>query len=105
MAIEIKSSLLNDDDFKYTKESLIAVSEIDHKEQWRVKMIEYINQKANSSQDEFFYDMLPSLLFFSFQRTVPHAVSNKGTVRNLTPWGLWGSLRCLVFIGRMEQAW
>lgn len=61
--MEIKSILLNDDDFRLTKESIIMASEEDHKESWRVKMIEYINNKASSSQDQFFYDMLPSALF------------------------------------------
>lgn len=61
--IEIKSSLLNDSIFDNTRNSLIAVSEQDRKENWRVKTIEYINQKASSEGDEVFYNLLPHVLF------------------------------------------
>ena len=61
--MEIKSSLLNDDDFKYVKESLIKISEIDHKENFRVKTLEYINDSADNDDDIFFYDMLEFVRF------------------------------------------
>lgn len=56
--MEIKSSLLNDKDFALVKESLIKVSEIDNKEKFRVRMLEYINDTADNNNDMFFYDML-----------------------------------------------
>lgn len=56
--MEIKSSLLNDKDFAEVKRSLIKVSEVDGKENFRVKMIEYINESADNNNDMFFYDML-----------------------------------------------
>jgi len=61
--MEIKSSLLNDEDFKYVKESLIEISEIDHKENFRVKTLEYINDSADNDNDIFFYDMLEFVRF------------------------------------------
>ena len=63
MAIEIRSSLINDPDFKYLKNSLIEVSEIDHKDKFRVKVIEYINDSSSESDDMFFYDMLEFVRF------------------------------------------
>ena len=51
--MEIKSSLLNSEDFKFVKESLIYVSEQDGKEKFRVKMLEYINDSADNDEDEF----------------------------------------------------
>ena len=56
--IEIKSSLINSDEFKFLKESLINASEVDGKDKFRVKLIEYINDSSDDSNDEFFYDML-----------------------------------------------
>lgn len=61
--MEIKSSLLNDKDFAEVKRSLIEVSEIDGKETFRVKMLEYINETADNSNDMFFYDMLEFVRF------------------------------------------
>lgn len=64
--MEIKSSLLNnDDDLKYTKESIIAVSQIDHKEDFRVDLVEYINDVCDNDDDTFFYNMMRSLLFLN----------------------------------------
>lgn len=61
--MEIKSSLLNDKDFAEVKRSLIEVSEIDGKETFRVKLLEYINETADNSNDMFFYDMLEFVRF------------------------------------------
>lgn len=61
--MEIKSSLLNSHEFKYVKESLIKASEDDHKEQWRVKMVEYIDMSASNEDDEFFWDMMEFIRF------------------------------------------
>lgn len=56
--MEIKSSLLNSKDLKLLKESLIAASEVDGKENFRVRLIEYIDDTADNEDDEFFYDMI-----------------------------------------------
>ena len=61
--MEIKSSLLNDKDFKYVKESLIEISKIDHKENFRVKTLEYINDTSDDQDDIFFYDMMEFIRF------------------------------------------
>ena len=61
--MEIKSSLLNDKDFKNVKKSLVKVSEIDHKENFRVRLIEYINDSSTDENDMFFYDMLEFVRF------------------------------------------
>ena len=53
--IEIKSSLINDKDFRFLKNSLIEVSKIDGKDKFRVKCIEYINDSAGDDEDIFFY--------------------------------------------------
>lgn len=58
MAIEIKSSLINNKDFRFLKESLIAASEKDGEDKFRVKTIEYINDSSGDNEDIFFYDML-----------------------------------------------
>lgn len=63
--MEIKSSLLNSKDFKLTKESLIEVSEHDHEENFRVKLIEYIDDTADNNDDMFFYDMLEFTRFLN----------------------------------------
>lgn len=56
--MEIKSSLLNSKDLKLLKDSLIAASEVDGKENFRVRLIEYIDDTADNEDDEFFYDMI-----------------------------------------------
>lgn len=63
MAIEIKSSLLNDEDFINVKNSLIKASEEDGEEKFRVKLVEYINDSSEDNNDMFFYDMLEFLRF------------------------------------------
>ena len=63
--IEIKSSLLNTKDFKKLKESLIKASEVDNKDKFRVKMIEYINDSSDTNNDIFFYDMLEFVRFLN----------------------------------------
>ena len=56
--MEIKSSLLNTKELKLLKDSLIAASEVDGKENFRVRLIEYIDDTADNEEDEFFYDMI-----------------------------------------------
>ena len=56
--MEIKSSLLNTKELKLLKDSLIAASEVDGKENFRVRLIEYIDDTADNEDDEFFYDMI-----------------------------------------------
>jgi hypothetical protein len=45
--MEIKSSLVNHEDFKLVKDSLIKASQIDGKEKFRVRMLEYINDSGD----------------------------------------------------------
>lgn len=56
--MEIKSSLINSKELKLLKDSLIAASEVDGKENFRVRLIEYIDDTADNEDDEFFYDMM-----------------------------------------------
>ena len=56
--MEIKSSLINSKELKLLKDSLIAASEVDGKENFRVRLIEYIDDTADNEEDEFFYDMI-----------------------------------------------
>ena len=56
--MEIKSSLINSKELKLLKDSLIAASEVDGKENFRVRLIEYIDDTADNEDDEFFYDMI-----------------------------------------------
>ena len=57
--MEIKSSLLKYKEFAPLKNNLIQVSEVDGKDKFRVKMIEYINDTSDNNDDMFFYEMLP----------------------------------------------
>ena len=61
----INSSLLNDTDFKSVKYSIENISKIDGKEDFRVQMIEYINDTADNNDDVFFFDMLPFVAFLN----------------------------------------
>jgi len=63
--MEIKSSLLKYKEFDYLKNSLVKISEIDGKDKFRVKMIEYINDTSDNNDDMFFYDMLPFTRFLN----------------------------------------
>lgn len=56
--MEIKSSLLNSEDFKYVKANILQVSEKDDEGPFRVSLIEYINDSSAAEDDEFFYEML-----------------------------------------------
>lgn len=61
--MEITSSLLNEKEFKNTKQSIINISQIDSQEKFRTSLIEYINDTADNNDDTFFYDMLPVTRF------------------------------------------
>lgn len=63
--MEIKSSLLNSKEMSLVKDSLIKISEKDHKEDFRVNMLEYINDSADNNDDEFFFDMLEFVRFLN----------------------------------------
>lgn len=63
--MEITSSLLNDKYFASVKASLIAVSEKDNKADFRVHMIEYINDTADNNDDMFFFDMVEFVRFLN----------------------------------------
>ena len=62
---ELNSSLLEDKYLKKVKESLLAISMIDHEEDFRVKMLEYINDTASDNDDKFFYDMIEFVRFLN----------------------------------------
>lgn len=61
--MEIKSSLLNEEEFVDVKNSLIKISKIDGKQDFRVRMLEYINDTADNSNDMFFFDNLEFVRF------------------------------------------
>ena len=63
--MEITSSLLNDKYFVNVKDSLIAVSEKDNKGDFRVHLIEYINDTADNNDDMFFFDMVEFVRFLN----------------------------------------
>ena len=63
--IEIKSSLLNSEEFEFVKRSIIHISEIDGKQEYRTNVIEYINDSSSSNDDEFFFDMLEFVRFLN----------------------------------------
>ena len=50
-------------EFIYTKNSILALDPVDGKTDFRVKLIEYINDTADANDDEFFYDMVEHTLF------------------------------------------
>lgn len=60
---EIKSSLVNSEEMKFVKESLLHASEEDNKENFRVKVLEYINDSSYNNADMFFYDELEYIRF------------------------------------------
>ena len=70
--MEIKSSLINSKELKLLKDSLIAASEVDGKENFRVRLIEYIDDTADNEEDEFFYDMME---FFRFLKPDPETTA------------------------------
>lgn len=94
--MEIKSSLINDEDFKYVKDSLIATSEIDGKQDFRVRTLEYINDSADNDNDMFFYDMLEFVRFLD-----PH---NKEDIAYTTPDHLI-YLNCPGILGEKIRQW
>lgn len=61
--MEIKSSLINSDEFEFVKSSLIKASEKDNEAEFRVKALEYINDTSDEKDDKFFYDMLEFVRF------------------------------------------
>lgn len=63
--MEIKSTLLNASDMRHVKDSLIRVSEIDGKEKFRVNMVEYVDDTADTEDDQFFYDMISHIQFLN----------------------------------------
>ena len=57
------SLVLKDKTMAKVKASLEKVSEIDNKEEFRVDMLEYINQSSYNNDDMFFYDMMEFIRF------------------------------------------
>lgn len=75
--MEIKSSLLKYNEFKHVKNSIIKVSERDDKQNFRVKLIEYINDTADNNDDMFFFDMLPYTRFlFPNNKSIAYTDTN-----------------------------
>lgn len=61
--MEIKSTLLNDEEFKWVKNSILNADSVDGEGSFRVKLIEYINDTADNDDDKYFFDMLPFTRF------------------------------------------
>lgn len=61
--MEIKSTLLNDKDFEWVKNSILNADSIDGEGDFKVKLIEYINDTSYNDDDMFFYDMLTNARF------------------------------------------
>lgn len=64
---EITSSLLNDPEFKVTKQSIIDASENDDHQDYRVNLVEFINDSSYDADDEFFYEMLEFVRFYDYE--------------------------------------
>lgn len=64
--MEIKSSLLNSKEFKAVKNSIINGSNDENEATLKVHLVEYINETADNNDDEFFYDMLPFVVFSQY---------------------------------------
>lgn len=61
--MKINSTLLNDEEFKWVKNSIINADDVDGEGSFRVKLIEYINDTADNDDDKYFFDMLPFVRF------------------------------------------
>lgn len=61
--MEIKSELFEDKYFAPLKSNIINISKIDDKQNFRVRLIEYINDTADNNDDLFFYEMLEFVRF------------------------------------------
>lgn len=61
--MEIKSELFEDKYFAPLKNNIINISQIDDKQNFRVRLIEYINDTADNNDDLFFYEMLEFVRF------------------------------------------
>lgn len=61
--MKINSTLLNDEEFKWVKNSILNADDVDGEGSFRVKLIEYINDTADNDDDKYFFDMLPFVRF------------------------------------------
>jgi len=71
--MEIKSSLLNDEDFKFVKSSIIKASQHDGSEEnlkFRVDLVEWINDASYEDDDEFFYEMVDKMRFWEYDENL-----------------------------------
>ena len=64
---EITSSLLNDTEFKFVKQSIIDASKDDRHQDFRVNTVEFINDASYDNDDQFFYEMLEFLRFYDYE--------------------------------------
>ena len=55
---EIKSSLLNSKSMRFVKKNIEALEPFDHETDFRVELIEYINDSSDAEDDQFFWEML-----------------------------------------------
>ena len=63
--MKINSTLINDEEFKWVKNSILNADNIDGEGSFRVRLIEYINDTADNDDDKYFYDMLPFVRFLT----------------------------------------
>lgn len=63
--MKINSTLINDEEFKWVKNSILNADNIDGEGSFRVSLIEYINDTADNDDDKYFYDMLPFVRFLT----------------------------------------
>ena len=63
--MKINSTLVNDEEFKWVKNSILNADNIDGEGTFRVRLIEYINDTADNDDDKYFYDMLPFVRFLT----------------------------------------
>ena len=63
--MKINSTLINDEEFKWVKNSILNADDIDGEGSFRVSLVEYINDTADNDDDKYFYDMLPFVRFLT----------------------------------------
>lgn len=63
--MKINSTLINDEEFKWVKNSILNADSIDGEGSFRVSLVEYINDTADNDDDKYFYDMLPFVRFLT----------------------------------------
>lgn len=62
---EIKSSILNSKSMRFVKKNIEALEPIDKETDFRVELIEYINDSSDAEDDQFFWEMLEFARFLN----------------------------------------